>query len=250
MQGFLSTLLLPPNLLLLLGVALGILAWRGRRWAGIGAAAACAGVLLLSTPLIAEALLRSLTGDLRPRLGAATAGAIIILGGDVAHGRDGTEVGALTLERLRTGAALHRRTGLPILVTGGILGPRQPPIARLMAESLRTDFGVEARWIEAEAKDTRENAVFSARMLRSDGIGSALVVSQGWHLPRALEAFGRLGFDASPAPVRLEAEPDFVATDIIPRVDHLVESWYAIREWMGRGVYRLRDGGTVAGHGE
>jgi uncharacterized SAM-binding protein YcdF (DUF218 family) len=119
-----------------------------------------------------------------------------------------------------------------------------------MAESLRTDFGVEARWIEAEAKDTRENAVFSARMLRSDGIGSALVVSQGWHLPRALEAFGRLGFDASPAPVRLEAEPDFVATDVIPRVDHLVESWYAIREWMGRGVYRLRDGGTVAGHGE
>lgn len=250
MQGFLGTLFLPPNLLLLAGAALGILAWRGRRWAGVGAAGACAGILLLSTPLVADALLRSLTGDIRSQLGATTAGAIIILGGDVAHGGDGTDVGPLTLERLRTGAALHRQTGLPILVTGGILGPRQPPIARLMAASLRNDFRVEARWIEAQASDTRENAVFSARMLRSEGIGSALVVSQGWHLPRALEAFARLGFDASPAPVRLEAAPDFVTTDVIPRVDHLVESWYGIREWVGRGVYRLRDGGTVAGHGE
>ena len=45
--------------------------------------------------------------------------------------------GFLTLDRLRAGAALHRRTGLPILVTGGSLQPDRPAIATVMADSLR-----------------------------------------------------------------------------------------------------------------
>lgn len=246
MQGFLATAFLPPNLLLLAGVALGFLAWRGRRWAGIATAVCCAAVIVLSTPVVAGALMRSLTRDLRPSEASDSAEAIVILGGDMAHGREGTEVGPLTLERLRTGAALHRRTGLPILVTGGVLGARQPPIALLMARSLRNDFRVETRWVEAQAGDTRDNAALAVRLLRFDHIGSAFIVSQGWHLPRALEAFARLDFRAVPAPVRLEPDAGVTANDLMPRVDHLAESWYAIREWVGRGVYRLRDGGSGA----
>ncbi|NDG51210.1 MAG: hypothetical protein EBY30_19755, partial [Rhodospirillales bacterium] len=39
----------------------------------------------------------------------------------------GARVGGLTLERLQEGAALQRRTGLPLLVTAGVLSPGDPP---------------------------------------------------------------------------------------------------------------------------
>jgi uncharacterized SAM-binding protein YcdF (DUF218 family) len=171
----------------------------------------------------------------------ASGGAIIILGGDWVHTGSGPDIGAFTLERLRAGAALARRTGLPVLVTGGG-PPDEPPLAVLMAASLAADFGIAARWIEPRAADTHENAVFSVALLREAGIGSAHVVSHAWHLPRALEAFARLGFAATPAPVRLDAAPDGRLSAWLPRPDYWGRSWYALREWAGRLAYALRDG--------
>jgi uncharacterized SAM-binding protein YcdF (DUF218 family) len=221
----------------------GVLAWRGWRPAGLVAAGTALGALLLATPA-AESWLR---GDLereaaRSGCSGAEPGAIIVLGGDGIWGMGGAEVGPLTLERLRAGAALHRRTGLPLLVTGGPLSKKATPIGALMAESLRTDFGVAVRWVETEAPDTRGNASRSAALLRGEGIGSALLVSHGWHLPRAAEAFSRLHFPVLPVPVRVSPPRDGAPTDWIPRADHLAGSWYGIRERMGRLVYRIRDG--------
>ena len=47
--------------------------------------------------------------------------------------RLGIRPGLLTLDRLRTAAALHRRTGLPILVTGGTTQPETPAVGLVMA---------------------------------------------------------------------------------------------------------------------
>nr|WP_245215089.1 YdcF family protein [Pararoseomonas indoligenes] len=169
--------------------------------------------------------------------------AIIVLGAEVTHGQHGAEVGPLTLERLRAGAALQRRTGLPMLVTGGVLSPGDPPLAALMARSLEQDFRTPARWVEARAADTRDNAVFSAAMLHQDGIEAAFVVSHAWHLPRALEAFARAGLEAVPEAPDLAAAPRFDLPHWLPRVDRLVDSWFALREWAGRLVYAIRDRG-------
>ena len=247
LQGLLGALALPPVLFLALAAVAGALAWRGFRRAGLLAMAASLASLLLATPFAAGLLFLSLERGLDgPTSGEPRA--IIILGGDMAHGRNGIEVGPLTLERLRAGAALHRSTGLPILVTGGVLRTGQPALADLMAGSLQDDFRVPVRWVERAASDTRQNVSYSAAMLRADGTDAAWVVSQGWHLARALDAFSRVGFEAHPAPVRLEPLTPFEATDLLPRADHLGESWYAIREWVGRAFYRLRDGGArIAG---
>jgi uncharacterized SAM-binding protein YcdF (DUF218 family) len=168
-------------------------------------------------------------------------GAIIILGAEVTHGLGGPSAGPLTLERLRAGAALHRATGLPLLVTGGVLAPGDPPIAVLMARSLAVDFSAPVRWIEPRAADTHENARFSTAMLAAEGIHAAHLVSQSWHLPRALEAFAREGFAALPAPVRRSLPPGLGAGQWLPRADNLAESWFALREWAGRIVYAIRD---------
>lgn len=261
LRSVLASVLLPPIGLVLLALLAGLLAaslaGRRRAWAGLLAALASLGVLLLATPLAAGLLAASLerpisamapTGPVPagPLPTEPAPGAIIILGGDSTSGRNGADIGRLTLERLRAGAALARATGLPILVTGGTLVPGQPPLARMMAESLAADFGVATRWVEAAAGNTEENAVLSTAMLRRDGIAAAFLVTQAFHMPRALEAFARQGFAVRAAPVRLAPAVRFEVSALVPRSDHLLESWYAIHEWAGLVFYRLRDGAGPA----
>lgn len=243
MRNLLASLLLPPFILVLMAIAGALAAWRGRRRAGVLVALAAACVLVLATPLAADLLRASLERGVVHAADPGRAGAIIVLGAEaVRAGPQSHDVGPLSLERLRAGAALHRATGLPVLVTAGPLGDGQAPLAHLMARSLAADFGVTARWVEDRARDTRDNADLSAAMLRASGIGEALVVTHAWHMPRALEAFARQGFPARPAPVRLDGPPTFAAAMLVPRPDQLAMSWFALREWAGRLAYRLRDG--------
>jgi uncharacterized SAM-binding protein YcdF (DUF218 family) len=253
-QAIATTLLLPPLglvLATLLAAAAAFCLRRHRRrlsstvlWAVVAAAAL--GQLVLATPYVSGHLRASLQS---PRVAtpppSAGPEAIIVLGAETAHGQAGVTVGPLSLERLRAGAALARRTGLPVLVTGGRLAPSEPPIAALMAATMAEDFGITPRWIEPQAGDTAENAAFSARMLRAEGVMSAHVVTHAWHMARALEAFERSGFIAHSAPVRLERRPSGLWSDFIPRTDHLHESWLMLREWAGRLVYALRDGSAA-----
>jgi uncharacterized SAM-binding protein YcdF (DUF218 family) len=248
LQGLATTLLLPPLLLVLVSLAAVLLTLvlptrRSRRPLWVIVLAAAVGQLLLATPYVSGHLRASLRVPAAQALPPGVVpGAVVILSAETVRSQGGIEVGPLTLERLRAAAALARRTGLPLLVTGGRLGPGEPAVATLMAEVLRQDFGLTARWIEAEAGDTRGNAALSVAMLRADGIAAAHVVTHAWHLPRTLEAFGRTGFAALPAPVRIEATPRGGVRDFIPRPDHLFTSWLMLREWLGLLVYRVRDG--------
>lgn len=235
---------LPPLGLVVAILLFALVAWRGSRLAAIGAAIATVGLLLLATPVVAGLLMASLDqATPMPPADAQRPAAIVVLGGDLAHGTSGPDVGPLTLERLRAGAALHRRLGLPLLVTGGPQRPEEPSLATLMQRSLSEDFGVGVRWVEPAARDTRDNARLSAAMLRHDGIAAAYLVTHAWHMPRAVEAFQRSGFVTYPAPVRHQPIPAGRISDWLPRPDHLTTTWYALREWLGRVVYALRDGG-------
>jgi uncharacterized SAM-binding protein YcdF (DUF218 family) len=242
-QSVATNLLLPPLLLVLASLAAVIL-FRQRVAAGLVVLFAI-GQLLLATPFVAGHLRASLESSFPETPTPTTVPApqaIIILSAEGARRRDGYEPGPLTLERLRAGVRFARRTGLPILVTGGPLASDAPPIAQVMADVLTDDFGLPARWIEPAARDTHENAVLSAAMLRADGIMAAYLVTHAWHMPRSLDAFARTGFPVLPAPAALSPRPDGRVTDWIPRPDHLAQSWFMLREWAGILVYRLRDG--------
>ena len=241
--GAAGTLLVVPPMNLLGLAALGTVAlfWRPRL-GRVLVAAALAGLIVLSMPAVSDALVASLETGLPVTPDPAhPPQAIVILGGDVARrAGDGSDIGALSLERVRAGAALARRTGLPILVTGGITFEGGAPVGQVMADSLRDDFGMAARWTERVSVDTWENAALSAPMLEADGIESVYVVTHGWHMRRSLMAFAPTRLRAVAAPAGFSAGPRWVAESFVPTATGLQRSYYALHEWIGIAWYSLR----------
>jgi uncharacterized SAM-binding protein YcdF (DUF218 family) len=243
-RGLIVALVLPPLGLVLLALFGGLLALRGSRRGAWLAVLSCLALLVLATPLVSAVLTIGLERAVPPPLSDAPPAAIIVLSGEIARGQAGLEPGPLTLERLRTGAALAHRTGLPVLVSGGKILDRDPEtMAALMTRSLKQDFGVAVRWQEDRSRDTAQNAALAAAVLREAGIQSAWLVTHSWHMARAAEAFRRAGFTVRPAPVRLFRQPYPVGwRDFVPVPEALQWNWFMLREWIGRLVYALRDG--------
>ncbi len=232
--GLVTPFLVPPvNLAVLAALAL---ATGRRRLAG----AALVGLLLLALPLVADGLLSTL--EVGEGAGSpAGAQAIVVLGAEVehlAHGR--TMPGLLSLQRLRTAAELARQTGLPVLISGGGVYHGAASIAVAMADSLRTDFNLAPRWIEDRSADTFANARDSAAILLPAGITTVLLVTNQWHMRRAMLAFRAAGLHAIPAPVPSSAGGGFEIDDLVPQVSAWLRSYYALHEWIGLGYYTLR----------
>ena len=201
------------------------------------------GLLVFSLPAVSSALLIGLEGDLPTEPPAdAPPQAIVVLGGDIQ--RTGAppfvQDGPLTLERLRAGAALHRRTGLPLLVTGGVVPPEGAAIGALMANSLRDDFRVPVEWTETVSRDTWENATLSAEMLKRRDIRSVYVVTHAWHMRRSILAFRRAGLIATAAPTSFDAFPAPLLIAHLPHLSSWQKTYFAFHEWIGLAWYALR----------
>jgi uncharacterized SAM-binding protein YcdF (DUF218 family) len=243
LKSILITLALPPVCFLWLTI-LGLLI--ARRHRPSGRALLCigvAGLTVLALPLVPDLLIVALEQNLPLNPPAdAMPQAIVILGGDLSRTDAAPYAlpGFLTLDRLRTGAALHRRTGLPILVTGGTVQPDRPAVATVMADSLRDDFQTPVTWVEDASSDTWQNASFSADILRKQGIRSVYVVTQGWHLRRAMLAFRHAGLIVTAVPTSMETPIDPIAWDFLPHASAWRWSYYALHEWIGCAWYAIR----------
>jgi uncharacterized SAM-binding protein YcdF (DUF218 family) len=238
--------LIPPNLFILLAMIGVLIAWR-RKKLGLAVATAAIGLLYLGAmPVTAGLLIRwaeaiafdepTLPSDKPP-------GAIIVLSADVHRsaipGAPDT-VGQLTLERLAEAARQSRRLGLPVLVSGG--GPPDPSLAALMSKVLQEDFRVPVQWQEERSRNTFENALFSAEILRHAGIASALVIAHPWDMARALWSFRAVGYPVVPSPTPEGGSPSLSVAAFLPQVPALLESYYALHELIGLAWYRMRYG--------
>lgn len=246
----LRSLFLPP-LLQFWGALLGWWLWRrGRRWAGGGVLLVSGlSLYLMATPLGASLLARVV--ETEPALALAdraqwqSAQAIVVLGGG--READAPEYGMdtvswATLVRLRYGAYLYRKTGLPILVTGGAWWPGQAPESALMADTLVRDFVVNVRWQESRSRTTWENAQFSAAMLKAEGVHTVLLVTQASHMFRSRLAFETAGLKVIAAPTDFQTEaregPAFRRWLISPGA--FAYSGAVLHELVGTVYYRLR----------
>jgi uncharacterized SAM-binding protein YcdF (DUF218 family) len=241
--------ILPPGGLLVLSV-LGLLAWRTR----IGRSAtflAVLGLYLLSTPQIAALLMRPLqaeTAKTPDEIRASGSQAVVVtLAGRI---RPAWEFGAaetlspLSMQRLRYGAWLARRTGLPIAVTGGSLDDESTPLASLAQHVLETEYGLQPLVAEGGSDTTWENGWFTARLLEPLGIRRVAVVTHAFHLERARHSFEAAGLMVVGAPTGFYgADTDngrSLLGDWLPSGTAMAMSTIALHELTGSLWYRLR----------
>lgn len=144
------------------------------------------------------------------------------------------------LIRLRYAAYLARYSGKPILVTGGSPVGGVPE-AVVMARTLADDYGLQARWQEDKSNTTLENAIFSAKMLKADHVTRVALVTQSWHMRRAVPFFTAQGLQVVPAPTGFVRYDGPGVMYFFPQARAMQESYSAMREYIGLFFYGVRD---------
>lgn len=235
--GIFFVLLIPGLLLLKRNTALAkVLLWSGLLI-----------LYLSSTSLVSGFLIEKL--EMYPALAAKDlrqhkAGAIVILASERekdAKEYGGDSVGINTLLRIRYGAFLQRKTGLPILVTGGlVLDEDGKSLAQTMAESLAEDFHAGEIWLEDKSRTTAENAFLSKKLLSQKQVGRVFLVTQAWHMPRAVAIFEKAGLNVIPAPTAFKSGQPFEVSGFLPNANSINTTRSALHEMLGLLWYKIR----------
>lgn len=241
-SNLLSAFLMPPFSVILLG-ATGILLLKRRPELGkLMVFSALTLLYLLSIPFVAEALLQRLeTPPGRDPFDNDVQAIVVLGGGTYYHAPEyGSDtVGRYSLQRIRYAAELHRRTGKPILATGGTpLGSESSEAAQMKAV-LEKEFQVPVKWTEGASRNTRENAYKSFAILNRDEIRRIALVTHAWHMPRAAREFEQAGFKIVPAATAYTTRYKTDIFAFIPTAAALQKSSLFFHEVIGIAWYRL-----------
>ncbi len=231
-------------LLVVVGVTGTKLSARRRALAVLGVAA----LLFFSLEPVSNALFRSLESPpLRTVRPEATYDVAILLGGmaddraEVTWGQrafnDNNERLLETFDLLRTGKVRNA------IVSGG--PPSEDRMRMIEAHVLGDQliaWGIapERVVVEEHSRNTHENAVESAAIVRARRWQSVLLVTSAFHMPRAYGCFRAEGLAVDTLPVDFRSFGAPYAGELIPRAEYLQASSGAIREWFGRIIYRVR----------
>lgn len=248
----LSSVIMPPVPFLVLIVFGAHLFSRYRLRAWLVVFLGCLGIWASCTYVVGHALtqwllppVRTLNSNEVAELKKAPRTAIVVLGAghrDIAPEYGVSELLPMGVERLRYGLWLSRQTELPVLFAGG-RGHGSPPgqsEAEIAARIAERDFNRPLRWTETESRDTRENALRSVSMLRAQGIDRIVVVTHGYHMPRAMENFrravalGTTDIKLVAAPLALEPWMRARVIDFIPTRNGFSTVRLVLHEYLGR----------------
>ena len=198
----------------------------------------------LASPVVSNYLASTLERYpplLPEKLGSIEADAIVILGGrqNERAAEFGEPVSApYQLSRLRYGAFIHRKTGIPILLSGGsVSGNERRSLAETMAYDLQESFGIRAEWIETRSRTTAENAKFSYLILSEFNKKTILLVTNSMHMVRAKLSFESMGFNVLPASTDYRAGKNLSIYSFLPTAQNLNLSSQTIHEWIGYWYY-------------
>lgn len=262
LKPLLAALALPPTLPLLVVMAGALLAWgwqssRGRR-SSTGSRTAslqrlgltcvllgAAGLWLLSCNAVAVWLARTALPPVAvispadaAQLKTEGVQAVVILGGGVLP--DAPEYGraqpsAPTAARLRYGFFLAKAADLPLAFAGGVgwaaAGTNAPSEAST-AMQLAKENGLAFRWLDAESRDTAENAARMRALLQPAGVQHIALVTHGWHMPRSQKHFEEAGFKVLPAPTGLIRPLERPLLEWLPSAHGLTATRQVLREWL------------------
>ena len=242
---FMSLAIYPLSLSLLLGVLALVfsrLQWPRRSFYTL--LIAVGWLYLCSTSLFANFLSGTLERRFVPQAMSVIepVDAIVLLGGAM---RGDTHMGTFAdlnqhADRLVYAVALYKAGKAPVIVLtgGGVDG------ARTEAEQMRDLLEVmgvprEDMLLENNSRNTHDNAVYCAQLLRANGMDRILLVTSAYHMRRSLALFEAQGLDVVPAPTDYQ---QLVSIQILPgwlpAVSNLYQSTDALHEIVGYWVYR------------
>jgi len=245
LKPYITAIVFSPTLLLT-GIALGL--WLSSKKPKLGRSLAIFSTALLwifSTPVFSVWLSHNLLTQYNPtseqELKSQGVQAIVVLGGGVETGQPNgiQQLQATAIDRLRHGIELSRKTGIPVMVTGGKgwgakAGSENE--AEISSRVAREVFQFEIKWTESESRDTQENASNSRLLLTKQGITKIALVTHSWHMPRSLTAFQKVGFDVTPAPMGFVAKKEVDLISLLPNGAALNGTAVTFRELVAYAV--------------
>ncbi|MDX1901424.1 MAG: YdcF family protein [Gammaproteobacteria bacterium] len=241
--------LLPPGCNILLAIIGLILYFYKRPQAKIFLYASLLTLWLASTPFVAYHLIEGLQ-NVYPVLALdkiypdTSRAAIVVLGGgsdiNIERGNIYT-VSDATFNRLGYAAYLHKKTGLPIIVSGGKTHGAQSAEADLMQTVLQHDFNITTLFKEDQSFNTADEAKFLAPMLKEHQIDTIYIVTNAWHMPRSLYAFRGIGARVVPAPMGYNVyDHHYTILSFLPNTNALSATSIAMHEYVGMIWYRFK----------
>lgn len=248
LMAVVRTLILPPvSLLILFAAGRLIKAWYPRIGKTISSVAlllllifsTCAGAWLLVTPL------ENLEAPLLATKNTGAQAIVVLSAGSLASNPEYDNQAIpdyIALGRIRYAAKLYRDTGLPILVTGGSGSKSQEhdSFALSMVRVFEYEFSIPVKWHEDQSTNTRENADYSAQILKKDGVTHILLVTDAMHMRRARLVFEQAGLHVTSAPTLFFSLDEIGLFSYLPSAEGLRRSHYAMYEWLGLAWYWMR----------
>lgn len=180
------------------------------------------------------------------KTGKLQAQAIVVLGGGLlsqAPEYGQAQPSAATAARLRYGVWLARQSKLPIAFSGGLgwaADGRQPTSeAEVAARVALQDYGIKLRWTESASRDTSSNARLLAPMLHSDDVHRIILVTDAWHMARAVAAFELAGLTVTPAATGYVLEQEYALLEWLPSAKGMEACREVLRECLGLAINRF-----------
>jgi uncharacterized SAM-binding protein YcdF (DUF218 family) len=242
-------LLLAPLTWALLGLALAAFWMRrpsGHRRAQRALVVSTCILVVFALDGVSNRLARSLeAGSKNERQAGMQYDAVVLLGGML---EDRVTATALTpsfnerAERLTVTYELLRDEVARNVIISGTSDVREAIEADVLADEL-IHFGIAPERIirEGKSRNTRENALFTLEIAKEKGFRSLLMVTSAFHMVRAKGCFNAVGLAVDAYPVDYTSyDSSRFGQNWMPRASAFNMSSWALREWSGRMVYRLR----------
>lgn len=151
------------------------------------------------------------------------------------------------IDRLMQGVELYKMGKIKkIIFTGGsgrILEPDMKEGNYLKRYMLYMGVRKEDFIIESESNNTRENALFTKKIIDEQNLkGSYLLITSAFHMRRSIGCFEKAGMEVTPYSTdRYSGKRKFVFDHVfIPNASTLNDWTNLIHEWVGYLVYKLK----------
>ena len=252
LNNILQTILLPPGLSIAMIIVGLVLISRYYATGKILLLLGFSLLIILSLPIAAQGLNQLLEQDKAltiSELKNSKAKVIIVLGAgrykNAIEYEDQTDsISANALARLSYAAYLHKKTKIPMLLSGGSPRGEMLSEATIMQTALNNKFQLKAKWLDKNSSNTWNNAKYSSEILKPLQIENIILVTHAVHLPRARMAFEHFGLKVTAAPLGFRArnkkEDDYTILDVLPSAHAMSSSSAALHEFIGYIWYRVR----------